>query len=225
MDQEEKALCLQVRELSNANRILKQERECLLQQSANLPNLQSQRASLSARLSSLSQESRSGAPPEDKELLELLKFEALNERGGYLLFVDPPKGSRIDLLVVESWSVMAHLLGSMQKGVLWFGKNNLTPGLLADGKALLQRAQPMVATSAQATKSVESQKKIDLETDLETLVVTSFAGAILPALVGGETGAEGGPFKVIYACQKSFAKWDPPGQGEGLKAQITAGTQ
>jgi len=111
------------------------------------------------------------------------------------------------------------------EAVLWCNEKNLSPGLMADSKALLHCIQPTMMTQIQATKGMESQKKVDIETDLEAAVLTSFQGAVPSVLVGGKTDLEGGPFKVLYNYQKSFDKWDPPCQGKGLKARIANGVQ
>jgi len=110
--------------------------------------------------------------------------------------------------------------GSMQEAVLWCNEKNLMPGLMADSKALLHCIQPTVMMQAQATQGMESQKKVDIKTDLEAAVLRSFQGAVPSVLVGGKTDLEGGPFEVLYNYQKAFDKWDPPGQGKGLKAHI-----
>jgi len=162
---------------------------------------------------------------EERDQLNSAYFEAVDPHGGLASLWLSVKGIKNKIAGGGENGCHGVSFGSMQEAVLWCNEKNLLPGLMVDSKVLLHCIQPTVMTQIQATKGIESQKKVDIETNLEAAVLTSFQGTVPSVLVGGKTDLEGGPFEVLHNYQKSFDKWDPPGQGKGLKARIANGVQ
>jgi hypothetical protein len=154
---------------------------------------------------------------DQQELLQRLEFEVFDAHGGCARLWSTVQGLQNRLLGGSELTCHGVSFGSMHEAVLWFSENNLKPSLIADAKALVQCIQPTVTTQDQATKTMEAQRKVEIDTDLEAAVVTSFKGVVPPALVGGKTDAEGGAYEVLSTYQKTFKNWDPPGTGKGLK--------
>lgn len=159
----------------------------------------------------------------DKDTLDQLSFEVLNTHGGLATLcqaVQEMKEKEASGGEIECHGVS---FGSMLEAVNWFDHHGLKTGMFADAKALLHCIQPSVVSQEWATKNMESQKKIDIDSNLEATIITSFDGVIPPVLAGSKTELEGGAFDCLLAYQKSFEKWNPPGHGKGLKRCLSAG--
>jgi hypothetical protein len=160
-----------------------------------------------------------------QEQPQRLEFEVLDTHGGYTRLWSTVEGLKNRLLGGGELTCHGVSFGSMREAVLWFSENNLKPSLIADAKALVQCIQPTVTTQDQATKTLEAPRKVEIDTDLEAAVVTSFKGIMPPAFLGGKFDTEGGAYEVLSAYQMTFKTWDPPGTGKCLKSWIVEGVK
>lgn len=219
------ALQTLVSEQRQANSDLKRERDLLAAEQSMLPDLQRQFDSLQDKLRSLEQ-SQATVPEfkvDDKDLLDTLRFEVLHDCGGLPTLRTMVQAMKEKEASGGELSCHGVAFNSMHEEVLWFEHENLKVGMFANAKALCHCIQASVISQETATRALESQKKIDINTSLEAAIVTSFDGIIPPVLAGGKTEPKGGPYDCLISYQKTFEKWDPRGQGKGLKGRLSAG--
>ncbi len=215
----------QLREYAKRNKNLSQQAAAVSNVQDATNALQIELRSLQSKIEFLESTQSIGLTSEQQDLLERLDFEVFNTHGGMSLLRALVQSLKNKLMGGGELSCHGISFGSMHEGVLWLNTNNLKPSLIADARALVQCIQPTVTTQDQATKTMEAQRKVDIDTDLEAAVKTSFKGVIPPALVGGKSDTEGGAYEVLSAYQKNFAIWDPPGAGKGLKSRLLKGVK
>jgi hypothetical protein len=107
---------------------------------------------------------------------------------------------------------------------VWFEKNGLTIGIFCNAVGLLHTIQAPIIHQAEATKTMESQQKVSMTTDLEAAIITSFS-TILPSsiLVGNKKEGSGGPFDWLKGYLKDYSIWDPAGRKSGVSSRIREG--
>ena len=105
----------------------------------------------------------------------------------------------------------------------WFNKNGLNIGIFCDAVALLHTIQAPVIHQAEATKTMESQQKVSMTTDLEAAIVTSFSTILPSILVGNKKEGTGGPFDWLKGYLKDYSVWDPAGRKSGVSSRIKDG--
>ena len=105
----------------------------------------------------------------------------------------------------------------------WFEKNGLTIGIFCDAVGLLHTIQSPVINQAEATKTMESQRKVSMTTDLEAAVITSFSTVLPSILVGNKKEGSGGPFDWLKSYLKDYSIWDPAGRKSGVSTRIREG--
>jgi hypothetical protein len=161
----------------------------------------------------------------DHDKLDNLALEVLDPRGSIALMKNSIK--RIKEREASGGKMTCHgvSFNSLMDFLLWFEQNDLSIACFVDSKTLSSCVNPTVVSQETATKNLESQSKIDITTNVQAAIVTSFQGTIPPVLAGGKTDAEGGAYDVLIGYQENFEKWDPRGQGKGLKGRVSAGTQ
>jgi hypothetical protein len=72
--------------------------------------------------------------------------------------------------------------------------DGLTIGIFCDAVGLLHTLQAPVIHQTEATKTMESQQKVSMMTDLEAAVVTLFSTILTSILVRNKKEGSGGPF-------------------------------
>ena len=164
-----------------------------------------------------------GLGMEEKDTLDSLKFDVLHDRGGLAMLRMTVQGMKEKEASGRELTCHGVSFNSMHEEVLWFEHENLKIGMFTDTKALCHCIQASVISQETATCTLESQKKIEIDTSLEVAIITSFDGIIPLVLAGGKTELEGGPYDCLMVYQKTFEKWDPCGQGKGLKGRLSAG--
>jgi hypothetical protein len=105
----------------------------------------------------------------------------------------------------------------------WFEKNGLTIGIFCDAVGLLHTIQAPVIHQAEATKTMESQQKVSMTTDLEAAIITSFSTILPSILVGNKKEGSGGPFDWLKSYLKDYSVWDPAGRKSGVSSRIREG--
>jgi hypothetical protein len=76
----------------------------------------------------------------------------------------------------------------------WFEKNGLTIGIFCDAVGLLHIIQAKVVHQTEVAKTMESQRKVSMTTDLEAAVIASFSTILPSILVGNKKKGSRGPF-------------------------------
>jgi hypothetical protein len=102
-------------------------------------------------------------------------------------------------------------------------KNGLTIGIFCDAVGLLHMIQAPVVHQAEATKTMESQQKVSMSTDLEAAIITSFSTILLSILVGNKKEGTGGTFDWLKGYLKDYSVWDPAGRKSGVSSRIRDG--
>jgi hypothetical protein len=105
----------------------------------------------------------------------------------------------------------------------WFQKRGLTIGVFCDAVGLLHTIQAPVVHQAEATKTMESQQKVSMSTDLEAAIITSFSTILPSILVGNKKEGTGGTFDWLKGYLKDYAVWDPAGRKSGVSSRIRDG--
>jgi hypothetical protein len=113
--------------------------------------------------------------------------------------------------------------GSKTEMASWFEKNGLTIGIFCDAVGLLHTIQAPVVHQAEATKTMESQQKVSISTDLEAAIITSFSTILPSILVGNKKEGTGGTFDWLKGYLKDYSVWDPAGRKSGVSSRIRDG--
>jgi hypothetical protein len=113
--------------------------------------------------------------------------------------------------------------GSKTEMASWFEKNGLTIGIFCDAVGLLHTIQAPVVHQAEATKTMESQQKVSMSTDLEAAIITSFSTILPSILVGNKKEGTGGTFDWLKGYLKDYSVWDPAGRKSGVSSRIRDG--
>ena len=215
----------QLRQSATRNKNLQKQVDQLVRDRRALPDVTNQYRNLVSRIEFLEGTQSVGVTDTQQDLLQRLEFEVFDTHGSSSRLRATVQGLKNKLLGGGELTCHGISFGSMHEAVLWCKENNLKPSHIADAKALVQCIQPTVTTQDQATKTMEAQRKVEIDTDLEAAIITSFKGVVPPALVGGKIDTEGGAYEVLSAYQKNFPTWDPPGTGKGLKSRLIKGVK
>jgi uncharacterized protein YneF (UPF0154 family) len=94
-----------------------------------------------------------------------------------------------------------------------------------DAHAMLHAISTAYMPVNEALKMLESQKKVDQKTTLESAVYASFMTIVPSVFVGGKPSGEGAsPFSLLKANIKSYAEWKPAAShGDGVSKRIETG--
>jgi hypothetical protein len=107
----------------------------------------------------------------------------------------------------------------------WFKKRGLTIGIFCDAVGLMHTIQAPVVHQAEATKTMESQQKVSMNTDLEAAIITSFSTILPSILVGNKKEGTGGTFDWLKSYLKDYSVWDPAGRKSGVSSRIRDGVK
>lgn len=112
---------------------------------------------------------------------------------------------------------------SKQELCAWFNKHNLSNVLFHDAASILHAISCPVVHQDDATKGRDLQKKANMESTMETMVITSFNTVLPSILVSNKKEGSGGTFDWLKVHLKDYKVWDLPGRQKGLSAQILEG--
>jgi hypothetical protein len=144
-------------------------------------------------------------------LVSLVERSLYNPQGDFATLKLKAKG--LQACFDSEGSIECHGVhfSSKTKMASWFEKNGLTIRIFCDAVGLLYTIQSPVIHQVEATKTMESQQKVLMTTDLEAAIITSFSTILPSILVGNKKEGSGGPFNWLKSYLKDYSFGTPQG--------------
>jgi hypothetical protein len=109
----------------------------------------------------------------------------------------------------------------------WFKDHNGVSAIFVDGVSMLHDMIATVTHTAEANRSKEAAKKIDMGLEREASITASFSTVVPSILVGNTKQVTGGSYECLIGYLKNYSVWLPRGPegSSGLRARIRDGVK
>jgi uncharacterized protein YneF (UPF0154 family) len=179
---------------------------------------------LTQHILAIQNQDRTGSDAALAERMENLSFELLDPQGRFARL----KGQVILLRERQESGGGVELNGvrfPARKSMLaWYEERDPPVGIFMDAHAMLHAIAPAVSSTSDTMRFLESQRRVEQSTGLESAVTTSFHTIVPSVFIGSSKNVEGGVFAALKASMKDYNAWKPAqSQSTGVAKRIKDG--